>query len=63
MNSILSQKKLNLDIERLIRDDGQSYWRERVEEEKRKECRLDCGEIANLIHNSKNLLSILGDGL
>lgn len=54
----LESKKLNLDIERLIGNDGQSYWEEQVEEDKRNECRLDCGEIANLANeNGLNFIS------
>lgn len=44
----LGHKGLTLNIETLKGKDGQQYWEDSVEEEKRNECRIDCGEIANL---------------
>lgn len=44
----LKRKGLELDIETLKGEDEQQYWEESVDEDKRNECRLDCGEIANL---------------
>ena len=42
----LKRKGLELDIETLKSANGQQYWEDSVDEDKRNECRLDCGEIA-----------------
>ena len=44
----LKRKGLELDIETLKGENGQQYWEDWVDEDKRNECRLDCGEIAAL---------------
>ena len=48
----LKHKGLELDIETLKGEEGQQYWEDSVDEDKRNECRLDCGEIAALSSES-----------
>ena len=44
----IKRKGLELDIQTLKSENGQQYWEDSVDEDKRNDCRLDCGEIAKL---------------
>ena len=57
----LKRKGLELDNETLKSEVGQQYWEDSVDEDKRNECRLDCGEIAAL--SSENGLSFIAEAL
>ena len=52
LESFLKYKGLEIDIQTLKSEDGQQYWEDSVDEDKRNECRLDCGEIAALSSES-----------
>ena len=55
----LKSKGLELDIGTLKSGEGQQYWEDSVDEDKRNECRLDCGEIAAL--SSENGLTFIAE--
>lgn len=57
----LKRKGLELDIETLKSANGQQYWEDSVDEDKRNECRLDCGEIAAL--SSENGLIFIAEAI
>ena len=61
LSNFLKAKDLSLDAEQLLGDEGQSYWEDSVDEDKRNECRLDCGEIANLC--SENGLNFISEAI
>ncbi|WP_286313741.1 hypothetical protein, partial [Turicimonas muris] len=39
----IKRKGLELDIQTLKSENGQQYWEDSVDEDKRNDCRLDCG--------------------
>lgn len=57
----LKSKGLELDIGTLKSGEGQQYWEDSVDEDKRNECRLDCGEIAAL--SSENGLTFIAEAI
>lgn len=61
LNLFLERKGLELKIESLKGKGGQQYWENSVDEDKRNECRLDCGEIATL--SSENGLNFIVEAI